>query len=57
MQIIFTVTLDPTEAFAATVDELRLALNRLGMDLEPGPQGKLLQNGTMIARVAQWDPP
>lgn len=57
MQIIFTLHLELAEAFTAIVDELRLALNRFDMDLQPGPQGQLLQNGAVVARVTQWDPP
>jgi SAM-dependent methyltransferase len=57
MQLTFTVRLDPAEAFTALVDELHLALNRLEMDLQPGPQGRLLQNGEVVARITHWEPP
>jgi SAM-dependent methyltransferase len=57
MEVSFTLQLDPPAAFDALVDELRLALSRLGIDFETGSHGKLLQAGDPIGRVTSWNPP
>ena len=57
MRVTFEVDLEPAAAFDAIVDELRLALNRLGIELQPGRQGQLLQNGDPVGCVTRWNPP
>lgn len=57
MQISFQVELEPAAAFDAVVDELRLALGRLGIAWEPGPDGQVLENGVRVGRNSGWNPP
>jgi SAM-dependent methyltransferase len=57
MRVTFEVQLNREAAFEAIVDELRLALNRTGIELQTGAAGELLQSGAPIGRVTRWNPP
>jgi SAM-dependent methyltransferase len=48
--------LDSTSAFEGFVDELSLALSRLGMDFEPGPAGRTSEGNVEVGRVVSWQP-
>jgi SAM-dependent methyltransferase len=50
------VGLGAQDAFAALVDELELALAARGLVLDPGPDGRITEDGTVIAEVAAWLP-
>ena len=50
------VALPPPGAFAVLVDELALALERLGMQLEPGLGGRVLAGDLEVGRVLAWEP-
>ncbi len=57
MRLSCELDMEPGAAFELFLDELSLALSRLGMTLEPGPEGRLLEREVAIARVVQWNPP
>ena len=57
MRLTFELELDRETAFEAIVDELHLALNRTGIELQTGAAGELLQSGAPIGRVTRWTPP
>jgi SAM-dependent methyltransferase len=50
------VALTAEEAFDALVDELALALEARGLALEPGRDGRVLEDGTAVAEVTAWQP-
>jgi SAM-dependent methyltransferase len=50
------VKVDSSTAFQGLVDELSWALSRLGLELEPGPGGRVTESGTEIGRVVAWQP-
>jgi SAM-dependent methyltransferase/uncharacterized protein YndB with AHSA1/START domain len=49
--------LDPTAAFEAMSEELSTALARLGMEFQPGPDGRMMQGDVEVGRVVRWQPP
>lgn len=49
------VALPPPEAFEAVLGELQDGLSRAGSTLEPGPQGRLLQQGEVVGNVTAWE--
>jgi len=55
-----TTTLDvaipPSEAFEAVVADLRDALSRRGLSLEPGARGRIAQRGEEVGKVTAWEP-
>lgn len=50
------VALAPEAAFDALAEELALALETRGLVLEPGPEGRVLDEGAIVAQVAAWEP-
>jgi len=50
------LTLDPSSAFESLVGELSLALRRLGMQLEPGAGGRVMEGAVEVGRVVRWQP-
>lgn len=48
--------LDPADAFRAFVEELLAALRRQGLRFEPGPEGRVTENGMTVGRVVSWEP-
>ncbi len=48
--------LDLAAAFDTFVDELSLALARLGMRLEPGAHGRVMEGVIEVGRVVSWQP-
>jgi SAM-dependent methyltransferase len=48
--------LEPSSAFAALVGELSRALSELGMQLEAGVHGRVLDDATEVGRVICWQP-
>jgi SAM-dependent methyltransferase len=48
--------LDATTAFEVFVDELALALERLGMQLESGPGGRVLEGDDEVGAILSWVP-
>ncbi len=49
--------LDPASAFDTMVEELTTALLRLGMRIEAGVAGRVLQGEAEVGRVVRWQPP
>jgi len=49
--------LDLSSAFEAFVEELTLALSRLGMQFQPGVDGHIMEGAMKIGRVVRWHPP
>jgi SAM-dependent methyltransferase len=49
--------LDHASAFEAMVEELCSALSRLGMKLQPGMDGRLVEGTVEVGRVVRWQPP
>ena len=60
MKTTVTVSIDlglpPQDAFDALVEEISLALERSGMALEAGPQGRVSDGGREVGRVIAWEP-
>jgi SAM-dependent methyltransferase/uncharacterized protein YndB with AHSA1/START domain len=50
------VALAPTRAFAVFIDELATALRQAGMDVETGPNGRIVQGNFEVGRVVEWLP-
>jgi SAM-dependent methyltransferase len=50
------LALDPSLAFETIVDELALALARLGIEFDPGPQGRVTEGDAVVGRVTAWLP-
>jgi len=48
--------LDPSAAFDALVGELSTALLDLGMQFEPGAQGRVTEGAKEVGRVTSWQP-
>lgn len=48
------VALEPAAAFEALLEELAASLARLGIELETGSQGRLVQEATEVGRVIDW---
>jgi len=49
--------LDPSSAFEAMVEELSQALGLLGMQLQPGAEGRVTQGALDVGHVLRWQPP
>ncbi|MGA3325198.1 MAG: methyltransferase domain-containing protein [Terriglobia bacterium] len=49
--------LDPSAAFEAFVEELSIALSRLGMRFQPGVGGRVMEGFLEVGRVVHWQPP
>jgi SAM-dependent methyltransferase len=49
--------LDPSSAFAALVEELSAALAQLGMQFQPGADGRVMEGVAEVGRVVRWQPP
>jgi SAM-dependent methyltransferase len=49
--------LDQSSAFEAIVDELSMALARLGMEFHPGAGGRVMQGAIEVGRIVRWEPP
>jgi SAM-dependent methyltransferase len=49
--------LDPSAAFQAIVEELSVALSRLGMRFEAGVNGRVMEGVVEVGRVIHWQPP
>ncbi len=50
------LTQEPTAAFEALLDELALVLGRRGIQVEPGPGGRVRQGEDELGRVVAWEP-
>ncbi len=50
------VPLEPSAAFEVLVDELAMALRRLGISFEAGVHGRVIQGGVEVGRVISWTP-
>jgi ubiquinone/menaquinone biosynthesis C-methylase UbiE len=48
--------LAPAAAFTTLVTELVIALERAGLRVELGPQGRVTQDGFEVGRVTEWTP-
>jgi len=49
--------LDRSPAFEAVVEELSMGLSRLGMQFQPGIDGRLMEGTAEVGRVVRWKPP
>lgn len=49
--------LEPAAAFDALVEELSTALSRLGIEFQPGVNGRLMEGVVEVGRVVRWQPP
>lgn len=56
LRVEVTLPLEPAAAFAILVDELTMELARSGIRFEPGPQGRVLEDGAVVGRVLEWAP-
>ena len=57
MRVSFELRLDPPTAFDVVLDELRLALGRVDIALEPEAGGRLFECGSPVGRVIRWNAP
>ena len=48
------LALDPAAAFDTVVDELTLELARLGIEFDPGPEGRVVEGDVDVGRVTTW---
>ncbi len=51
-----SLALGAASAFDTVVDELSLELARLGIDFQPGPEGRVSEADVVIGRVVAWSP-
>jgi SAM-dependent methyltransferase len=56
IQMYIDLALAPSTAFDTVVEELATALARMGMTLETGANGRLLQGSTEVGQVSAWTP-
>jgi len=49
--------LDRSSAFEAVVEEMSTALSRLGMQFQPGADGRVMEGVVEVGRVVRWQPP
>ena len=49
--------LDPSATFEAMIEELSRALLRLGMQFQPGADGRVMEGAVEVGRVVRWQPP
>ena len=54
MRTSIDLKLDPAAAFEAMVAELATALRELGMQVEPGPHGHVMEGAREVGRVTTW---
>jgi SAM-dependent methyltransferase len=57
VRISVDLRLDQSAAFEALVEELTSALSRLGMEFQPGADGRVMEGGFEVGRVVHWQPP
>ncbi len=50
------LALDPAAAFDTIVDELTLQLAHVGIQFEPGPEGRVAEGDFGVGRVTAWKP-
>jgi len=50
------LSLEPAAAFSILFDELATVLARLGLQLESGPRGRVVERGVQVGQVKSWDP-
>jgi len=50
------LSLEPSAAFSILFDELAGVLARLGLQLESGPAGRVVERGVEVGRVRSWEP-
>jgi len=55
LRIEIDLAMDPGEAFARVVEEIRFGLDRRGLRFSAGPDGGLLERGRPVARVVEWE--
>jgi ubiquinone/menaquinone biosynthesis C-methylase UbiE len=51
------LNLEPPAAFEAMVEELSSALARVGMQLQPGAGGHVMEGAVKVGRITHWEPP
>jgi ubiquinone/menaquinone biosynthesis C-methylase UbiE len=54
MRLSMDVTHNPSRAFELLVEELVLALEQLGIDFQPGADGRILEGDIEVGRVLSW---
>ena len=57
IRISVDLRLDRSSAFEALIEELITALARLGMQFEPGVDGRVMEGNVEVGRVGRWRPP
>ncbi len=50
------LSVDPATAFNLLVDELTTALAQLGLHLDPGPNGRIVENSVEVGHIVFWRP-
>ena len=54
MRISVDLSLEPSAAFNILFDELAVALARVGLELKPGPDGRVVERGVQVGKVQSW---
>jgi len=55
--VVLETETDPRAAFDAVVEELVAALERAGLAVEPGPEGRVREGGSEVGVVTAWEAP
>lgn len=56
VSVCMDIALLPTRAFAVFIEELTTALLQAGMNLEAGPNGRVVQGELEVGRIVEWQP-
>jgi len=57
VSVALEVDTDPQVVFDVLLEELAAALARIGVEFEPGPDGRIVEGGFEVGRVQAWEPP
>jgi len=57
VSVALKVGAEPAAAFDAFVEELAATLTRIGIEFEPGPEGRIVEGGFEVGRVTAWERP
>jgi SAM-dependent methyltransferase len=56
LRVSININLEPRAVFDTTIDELSIALNRKGIQFEPGEEGRIIQESLEVGKVVSWKP-
>lgn len=56
LRVSLDLPLAPAQAFDAVVEDLTSGLERLRIEFEPGPGGRVAEHGSVVGEVTAWEP-